>query len=773
MGFQKYAKIDSILEVKSSPQRLAFAYGEGAGAQFGKFAALHEGHREEDGYLYVRCRAISSRVNKNNDGWPAEELSKAYSTFIGRPIFVDHNNDDITRTRGVVVDSQLHVEDEKTSGLDSYYSTAPDNHKPETWIELLMEIDKETYPKLAEAIEKGDLDAVSMGANIDLSVCSVCANEAVSPAEYCSHIKQKGMTFEITSADGEKIKKKAYEDCYGINFFEISNVFDPADDTADSWLDKTASLEEKAAEAGVDFDEVKYYLAQKGERIYSNMPSLADLAAAGVGVPVDKIASYKQAADPEQFVAPANGGGDARQKGYIPQSEQVRAPQDVDTLRNERLCEICKAADMQVDPDGISRCPTCGHVEEPAPTDNPDLSQARDMDLRQDANPDLNMDGDPTTPAADPLDNVTFSPVQPVAPVAARNLSTSSGRISEMFTSKLKTASKEEADKVLPARVSSIQRKLGKAGITRSLYAAAHAADLRVRVEYPAVKRAGNVLDVPGKNGIFNLFFAEESARELNVPTDEVPIVIHAADSEELAKFLQLFDAREAAKDKEPILPSNAKPSDEPKSEKIVSDQLAPVEASADPKLVREGAELLVELDGKRYKLTPEDSADEEEEKGKPDEEEEGKSDEEKEAARRHIVRTETDPDGNQRVEEIVEEDGQPEAAAEEAAPALAAVASEDREDRLMLAFKLADLAVEMGLTSQDDKMAYIAELEEESIDQLKTREATMQSVKDAGLAKRTGARSGIRRVPRLAHAVPSLNGSGSVDNTPDEALYL
>ena len=71
-----------------------------------------------------------------------------------------------------------------------------------------------------------------MGANIKQSVCSVCSNEATVPDDFCDHIKKKGLTFEVTSADGEVTRKKAYEDCVGIDFFEISFVFDPADETA-------------------------------------------------------------------------------------------------------------------------------------------------------------------------------------------------------------------------------------------------------------------------------------------------------------------------------------------------------------------------------------------------------------------------------------------------------------------------------------------------------------------------------------------------------------
>jgi hypothetical protein len=227
----KYAKVEEILEVKTSKEKLPYNPEFNPGDTLNKFASM-KSIQDEDGYLYVRCRAISSRVNKNHDGWPSAQLAEAYESFIGRPIFVDHNNDDPGRTRGVIVDSRLHVDDEKMSSFDPYYANAPDNHKPPTWIELLLEVDAKTYPKLAKNVREGHIDSVSMGANIDLSICSVCSHEAKSPAEYCSHISKKGAEFEVTSSDGQKTMKKSYEDCHGINFFEISFVFDPADPTA-------------------------------------------------------------------------------------------------------------------------------------------------------------------------------------------------------------------------------------------------------------------------------------------------------------------------------------------------------------------------------------------------------------------------------------------------------------------------------------------------------------------------------------------------------------
>lgn len=226
--------------------------------------------RTNDGYMYVKVRAISSRVNKNNDGWPVQELAGmnegdfrglvskldaedsvtlsseklgrvltannietrgeyGFKTFSGRPIFVDHNNTDPRRARGVIVDSLLYVEPSaKKYASDSYWSASPSNHSPETWIELLLEVDARSFPKLAKEIKEGKVNAVSMGCNVDFTKCSVCGNEAATTHDYCDHVKRKG----VKHIDKEGNTKIAYEDCYGVNFFEISFVFDPADVTA-------------------------------------------------------------------------------------------------------------------------------------------------------------------------------------------------------------------------------------------------------------------------------------------------------------------------------------------------------------------------------------------------------------------------------------------------------------------------------------------------------------------------------------------------------------
>ena len=124
------------------------------------------------GFLYVRSRAISSRCNDNFDEFPAIEIKKAFRSFLGKPVFVNHANSNHRTARGVIVDAALHED------------TNP-NGSPDTWCEVLMEVDAVSYPKLAQAILAGHIDKTSMGCDVAFSVCSACGNKASSPSEYC------------------------------------------------------------------------------------------------------------------------------------------------------------------------------------------------------------------------------------------------------------------------------------------------------------------------------------------------------------------------------------------------------------------------------------------------------------------------------------------------------------------------------------------------------------------------------------------------------------
>ncbi|AON96858.1 hypothetical protein BI081_gp249 [Mycobacterium phage Tonenili] len=168
------------------------------------------------GYLYTVVRAISARVNQNYDGWPSEELKKAAHTFIGKPVFVNHENYDPKKARGVVVAAR-YVE----NGNDKF-------------IEVIQEIDAKRFPKLAREIRTGGLDSVSMGAEAGFTICSYCGNKATDVPDFCDHVKyHKGDRLPRWNAKTGKVEDVlVYESCHKISFFELSYVFDPADETA-------------------------------------------------------------------------------------------------------------------------------------------------------------------------------------------------------------------------------------------------------------------------------------------------------------------------------------------------------------------------------------------------------------------------------------------------------------------------------------------------------------------------------------------------------------
>lgn len=185
---------------------------------------------ERPGYLYVHSRAISSRVNENYDGFDGDEIAKSYQTFHGKPVFISHHNSDPKRARGVIVAEALH----------------PDfNHdgSPDTWVEVVMEVDAKTFPKLAKAILAGRVNRTSMGCDVERSQCSACNNWATTPMEYCAHIpRAKGQRIFRTTAGSRKKGQLIFEQCYGLSFFENSLLLEPpADPTAHVLNIKVAS----------------------------------------------------------------------------------------------------------------------------------------------------------------------------------------------------------------------------------------------------------------------------------------------------------------------------------------------------------------------------------------------------------------------------------------------------------------------------------------------------------------------------------------------------
>lgn len=162
--------------------------------------------------LWHSTQGVEPYINQNGDAFPEYELlreredgTKAYETFIGRGLFVNHKSDDAEAIRGIILDAMW---DSKTKGVD-----------------ILVACDRVAYPQLARQIEQGYSNDVSMGTRVSHSICSICGNKAVTENDYCEHVKaNKGLRL----ADNRRV----YEINNGLEFIEISVVANGADPQA-------------------------------------------------------------------------------------------------------------------------------------------------------------------------------------------------------------------------------------------------------------------------------------------------------------------------------------------------------------------------------------------------------------------------------------------------------------------------------------------------------------------------------------------------------------
>lgn len=156
------------------------------------------------GMLYCVVRAVSEGVNGNGDGFSIDELKKAYRTFVGKGVFVNHASNDVEKQRGLIIDAKL-----------------ANDVEGKLFVKCLMEINAVAYPEFAQMVRSGHLFSVSMGASVKYSTCSVCGNRAKTTAEYCTCVRMhKGGVFN---------GKQVYEQNHEVEFIECSFVNKGAD----------------------------------------------------------------------------------------------------------------------------------------------------------------------------------------------------------------------------------------------------------------------------------------------------------------------------------------------------------------------------------------------------------------------------------------------------------------------------------------------------------------------------------------------------------------
>lgn len=193
--------------------------------------------KKDDNFVYFWTRAVSADVpNLNSDLFPLDELKKAYPTFIGRGLYMDHNAQSVANAVGKVFDAKLLEDPTATDEEGRYY------------VGCLCGVDKTTHPDIAAKVAHGVIDSVSMGASCGSCECGICHRVCHTPEEFCAHLQHQG---QIDPETG----KKCISINRDVNFSELSLVGVPADPMAKmqqvfaefvGGLNKSASLEKEA-----------------------------------------------------------------------------------------------------------------------------------------------------------------------------------------------------------------------------------------------------------------------------------------------------------------------------------------------------------------------------------------------------------------------------------------------------------------------------------------------------------------------------------------------
>jgi hypothetical protein len=166
-------------------------------------------------FLIVPCTIFLTDIpNANLAAFPFEEMSKwnpqagqiSYKTWVGKPVFKEHKNDNPEIASGIIFDSSLR-------SVSNYIGNL---HR----VVLLTGWDRNRYPEEAKIILKGR-SAWSMGAYVSNYHCGCCgASFREGP---CTHFHSTGQPKML-----EESGKLVYRIARGVQGFECSAVLSPA-----------------------------------------------------------------------------------------------------------------------------------------------------------------------------------------------------------------------------------------------------------------------------------------------------------------------------------------------------------------------------------------------------------------------------------------------------------------------------------------------------------------------------------------------------------------
>ena len=176
--------------------------------------------KKDDNFLYFWAHAVTASddpqnpiANKNGDIFTLEECRKAYPTFIGRNLHLDHDTSSVAKAVGKVFDAKLLHDPLARDGKGEYY------------IGCLCGVDKVAHPDIAMKVAHGVIDSVSMGASVTSNTCTICGCEATTPEMFCKHLNNLGRIDPETGKMCTAIN-------HGVQFVELSLVGTPADPEA-------------------------------------------------------------------------------------------------------------------------------------------------------------------------------------------------------------------------------------------------------------------------------------------------------------------------------------------------------------------------------------------------------------------------------------------------------------------------------------------------------------------------------------------------------------
>ncbi len=160
---------------------------------------------------------ITEMPNTNGDSISLSELLKfkpefgqcTYKTWVGKPLFVEHQNKDYSKAVGVIFDSYL----KPLTGFKG-------NHAK---MIHLAGIDRVRNPRLAEAYLSQRENTFSMGMWYKSYICSIC-NKHVGAGinKPCGHTLPQRPTYLTVD------NRLTYRRCMDAEGFELSCVVDPA-----------------------------------------------------------------------------------------------------------------------------------------------------------------------------------------------------------------------------------------------------------------------------------------------------------------------------------------------------------------------------------------------------------------------------------------------------------------------------------------------------------------------------------------------------------------